>query len=337
MGNESDYRDLTRRFIDLYVRVVQRPLEPAEFDADDLYAFQAFDRAQNCGHEELRDLAASLQAQRQARMEGVAATTAKLSSTFKMKQLSQAPAEPDASVVAAMAAAMAAKAAITDNHQTMMGPAPDAAALALAEELDFSTNLAASAPEASTAAPAERRAGAARLDPPVLKALLGMQRLYREQFGRTLDMAEFMLNDYYGRAVIEEACASGNHELAELAGRYLGPSGGPLRHRRFGPRQSAGGPGNMEIRTLSLTCDCTTQILGDFRGIATFCLVINPESSTPVTVGIKGIKPTLLAPGCAIVCRTSVVRVKGLEGATIELRFAGLRELAAEPGGNQKQ
>lgn len=355
--------------MDLYVRVVQRSLNPVEFDEDDLYAFQAFDRAQNSGHQELRDIATRLQALRQERMENAVTSTAKLGSTYKMQQLTPVAPEPGEDFAAAMAAA--AEAAITGTHKIVASKddatitaTPEAAAAALAEELDFSMTLSAAAEaaisgkhsilsvfepgvspmpapaptsgaaddaQAAEAAAAERRSGAARLSPKDLKGLLIMQRLYREHFDRPLDIAEFMLNDYYGRAVLEEARGSPSHQLAELAYRYLDETGAALVHRRFYPRRPADGPAAPEIQTVTLACTGKTQVLGDFRGLGTFCLVTNAEFSTTVAVGIKGIQQALLAPGFAIACRTSKVRVKGLKGAVVELSFVGVRELVVEP------
>ena len=85
----------------------------------------------------------------------------------------------------------------------------------------------------------------------------------------------------------------------------------------------------MDNHTLTLVCDGTQQTLGDFHGIVTYCLVTNAEFSSTVAVSVKGIKQALVAPGCAIACRTSLVSVTGPVGAVVELEFVGLRELAA--------
>jgi hypothetical protein len=88
----------------------------------------------------------------------------------------------------------------------------------------------------------------------------------------------------------------------------------------------------MDNRTLFLACDGTTQILGDFHGVGTYCLVKNAEYSSPVAVSVKGIKQALLAPGCALVCRTTMVKVKGPAGSVVELEFVGLSDSVKEVG-----
>ena len=86
----------------------------------------------------------------------------------------------------------------------------------------------------------------------------------------------------------------------------------------------------MDNRTLTLVCDGTLQTLGDFHGIATYCVVRNEEFSSPVAVSAKGIKQALVAPGHGIACRTSIVRVQGPAGAVVALDFVGFPDPVAD-------
>jgi len=94
MGEVKNSLEPIRHFMDLYAKVVHRSLSAAELEADDIYAFQAFERAQRAGDEELRDLALRLQAQRQALMESRAAST-RLAATYKMPILARHQPAPD--------------------------------------------------------------------------------------------------------------------------------------------------------------------------------------------------------------------------------------------------
>ena len=84
----------------------------------------------------------------------------------------------------------------------------------------------------------------------------------------------------------------------------------------------------MELQTVTLVCDGTTQTLANFQGIVTYCLVKNGRFSSTIAVSVRGIKKALLAPGYAIACRTSLVKVKGAPGAVVALEFVGLPDLA---------
>ena len=80
------------RFHVLYSAVLKQAFDREEFVADDLYAFQALERALRSGNQELRNLAAHLQAQRQAAMESITIKpTEELERTRRMSSL---PAEP---------------------------------------------------------------------------------------------------------------------------------------------------------------------------------------------------------------------------------------------------
>lgn len=83
----------------------------------------------------------------------------------------------------------------------------------------------------------------------------------------------------------------------------------------------------MDNRSVTLVCDGTTQTLADFKGVVTHCLVKNGRYSGNVTVWVKGIKEALLAPGHAIACRTSMVKVCGPSQTTVTLEFVGPSDL----------
>lgn len=68
---DNDAEERLLRFHLLYGRVLQDKFDRAEFEADDLYAFQAFERALRSSNQELRNLAAHLQAQRQDAIESI--------------------------------------------------------------------------------------------------------------------------------------------------------------------------------------------------------------------------------------------------------------------------
>jgi len=84
------------RFHILYLAVLKQPLDREEFVADDLYAFQALERAMRGDNQELRNLAAHLQARRQAAMESITLkSNERLDSTRRLPTL-PAPAVPAA-------------------------------------------------------------------------------------------------------------------------------------------------------------------------------------------------------------------------------------------------
>lgn len=76
------------RFHDLYKVVIKTDFDPLEFAEDDLYAFQVLDRAFRSDDQELRNLAAHLQTQREAAMETITLRAAEISEqTRRMKTL----------------------------------------------------------------------------------------------------------------------------------------------------------------------------------------------------------------------------------------------------------
>ena len=335
MGDVNDKQRIGR-FVDMYAKIVRRPLNPAELESDDMYAFQAFERAQRAGHQELRELALDLQARRQARMESRAAA-ARLSGTYRMPTLARAqppgPVTPDpGNAVADLDFTVLAEADNSADLAAALGaliPAPPAPA---SEAAPASVAAAAEpATSAETAPPrAERRSGAMRLDPRELAMVASLLRLYREHFGAPLDVARFFMDDAYGRAVIEESRGASHPALAELAGGYLDQNGLPLRHRRGSGTAPRSESKIMDNRTVNLACDGTLQALGDFHGIATDCVVRNEVFGSPVAVSAKGFLQALLAPGHAIAYRSSAIRVQGPPGSVVALDFVGVPDLTAE-------
>ena len=74
------------RFHELYGEVVKDEFDPLEFAEDDFYAFQVLDRAFRSDNQELRNLAAHLQTQREAALETITLrATEILESTRKLK------------------------------------------------------------------------------------------------------------------------------------------------------------------------------------------------------------------------------------------------------------
>ncbi len=78
----------------------------------------------------------------------------------------------------------------------------------------------------------ERRGKMERFTPREILALSTLQRLYRKQFRRVLDVALFASSDSYGRHVLAEAMASENADLIAAASCFLDAQGRPHRHRR---------------------------------------------------------------------------------------------------------
>jgi hypothetical protein len=184
------------------------------------------------------------------------------------------------------------------------------------------------APTPATPPQPERRALAARLDAREYALLAALLRLYREYFRAPLDAARFVVDDAYGRAVIEATHVAGHPALIALAARYMDEEGRPRRHRR-GTGSTPPEETRMDNRRRTLACDGTLQTMGEFHGIATDCVVRNEEFSEPVVVSAKGFLPAALAPGHAIALRTSVVRVEGPAGSVVTLDFVGYPDLAA--------
>lgn len=76
------------RFHDLYKDVIKTDFDPLEFAEDDLYAFQVLDRAFRSDNQELRNLAAHLQTQREAALETITLRAAEISEqTRRLKTL----------------------------------------------------------------------------------------------------------------------------------------------------------------------------------------------------------------------------------------------------------
>ena len=66
----------------------------------------------------------------------------------------------------------------------------------------------------------------------------GLQRLYRQEFGRLLNFARFTVDDSYGREVLQEALRANNQELAAMARFFIDEKGRPRQHRRASPAQA---------------------------------------------------------------------------------------------------
>jgi hypothetical protein len=84
----------------------------------------------------------------------------------------------------------------------------------------------------------------------------------------------------------------------------------------------------MDTQTITFVCDGSLQTLADFHGVATYCMVRNGLRGEPISVYIRGLKETALAPGNAIACRSSLVKVTGPKGQLVTVEFSGSPDLA---------
>jgi hypothetical protein len=204
MGFMRDNSERLLRFHVLYSAVLKQEFDREEFVADDLYAFQALERALRSGNQELRNLAAHLQAQRQAEMESITLkSTEPLDSTRRMSSLSLAD------------SAVSVAAAASGEDQPLL---PEA-------ELD-------DRPATSATPEAERRSGEHRLSPQEITRVTYLQRLYRQEFGKPLNLARFTMDDSYGREVLKEALGAQNRDLVAIARFFIDEHGKPRQHRR---------------------------------------------------------------------------------------------------------
>jgi len=228
MGKGSNTEDRIMRFHALYVGVIKEGFDRAEFEADDLYAFQAFERALRSENQELRNLAAHLQAERQADIE-----TITLSSTEPMartRKLSTLPAEP---AVSGAAAAPASPPVQRRNEGRNEGRTERRS-----EGRNERRNEAPAAPPAQESAPRaeaprpERRSGDARLSREQIAMAAEFQRLYSQEFRTPLDIGQFIFDDDYGRALLYQSLGAANHELFLVAKQFLDEGGHPRLHRR---------------------------------------------------------------------------------------------------------
>jgi len=192
------------RFHVLYSAVLKQDFDREEFVADDLYAFQALERALRSGNQELRNLAAHLQARRQAEMESIT-----LKSTEALNSTRRMPSLPPADSAAADG---------VDGEP-------------LLPEAELSERLAASS-SSDTEQDTERRSGDHRLSPQEITRVTYLQRLYRQEFGKPLNVARFTMDDGYGREVLKEALGAANQELVAIARHFLDENGKPRQHRR---------------------------------------------------------------------------------------------------------
>ena len=88
MSDHEDTGERFMRFHDLYRDVIKNEFDALEFAEDDLYAFQVLDRAFRSDNQELRNLAAHLQTQREAALETITLRAGEiLENTRRMKTL----------------------------------------------------------------------------------------------------------------------------------------------------------------------------------------------------------------------------------------------------------
>jgi len=183
MGVNDINAERMLRFHLLYSRVFQEKFDREEFEADDLYAFQAFERALKSTNQELRNLAAHLQAQRQDAIEAITLTPMEvLQRTRRMAILSTELQSGELPVV-------------SDEPPPL--------------------------PDESPPAPAEEPAGDAPLSPLAVRQIASLQRLYLAEFSRSLDMQKFVADDDYGLTVLKESLRASSPGLVDAAKTYL--------------------------------------------------------------------------------------------------------------------
>lgn len=88
MSDHEDTGERFMRFHALYGNEIKSEFDALEFAEDDLYAFQVLDRAFRSNNQELRNLAAHLQTQREAALETITVRANEiLETTRRMKTL----------------------------------------------------------------------------------------------------------------------------------------------------------------------------------------------------------------------------------------------------------
>ncbi|MDB5804347.1 MAG: hypothetical protein JWN73_1669 [Betaproteobacteria bacterium] len=170
-------------FVRLYDLVVGTPVNATTFEHDELYALKVIEHAMRSRNEELRNLAAHMQALRGADVEVITLQSPeRLDRTWQMPVLSD-----------------------SGRHTVHDGQ-----------------------PAASPAQSHELQAALARLSEAGVASLATLQRLYRAEFNRRLDLEQMVGNFVYGREVLGEALSCGTPELLAAVTRFLEElEGGP--------------------------------------------------------------------------------------------------------------
>ena len=218
------------RFHALYVGVFKEAFDIDEFILDDLYAFQAFERALRSENQTLRNLAAHLQAERQSAIESITLTPLQeLARTRKLKLLESGEAElpqmelvpkelPQAAPPRAeppQAVQVQAQPAKTPAPQTRPPQAqPTQVQPPQAQPLQAEPAPQAPAPTAEHARHASHPSAAE------VSLLSAFQSLYRQKFGGALDLGKMMHNMEYGQKSLKEAMTSGDATLVKAAKAY---------------------------------------------------------------------------------------------------------------------
>ena len=164
-------------FVRLYDLVVGTPISATTFENDELYALKVIEHAMRSRNEELRNLAAHMQALRQADVEVIT-----LQSPERLDRTWQMPVMSDSGRHAAQAA------------QSAASPAGQ---------------------------PGDLQLVLARLSEAGVVSLATLQRLYRAEFNRKLDLEQMATNFVYGREVLGEALSCGTPALLAAVSRFL--------------------------------------------------------------------------------------------------------------------
>lgn len=170
-------------FVRLYDLVVGTPVNVTTFDNDELYALKVIEHAMRSRNEELRNLAAHMQALRGANVEVITLQSPeRLDRTWQMPVLSD-----------------------SGRHTIHDGQ-----------------------PASSPAQLHELQTALARLSEAGVASLATLQRLYRAEFNRRLDLEQMVGNFVYGREVLGEALIRGTPALLAAVTRFLEElEGGP--------------------------------------------------------------------------------------------------------------
>lgn len=170
-------------FVRLYDLVVGTPVNVTTFDNDELYALKVIEHAMRSRNEELRNLAAHMQALRGADVEVIT-----LQSPERLDRTWQMP-------------------VLSDSGRHTVHDGQSASSPAQLHELQTAL---------------------ARLSEAGVASLATLQRLYRAEFNRRLDLEQMVGNFVYGREVLGEALSHGTPELLAAVTRFLEElEGGP--------------------------------------------------------------------------------------------------------------
>ncbi|HEX4328905.1 MAG TPA: hypothetical protein VH105_18965 [Burkholderiales bacterium] len=226
------------RFHALYVGVFKEPFDVDEFIADDLYAFQAFERALRSENQTLRNMAAHLQVERQEAIESITLTPMQaLEKTRKLKllesgdagapqELQLEPLQTDPPPMAPLqleplqAESSQAQPPKAQPPQAQPSQAQPPKAQPPQAQPPKAQPPQAAPPPAAPAPAAEHHRHSSHPSAAEVSLLSDFQSLYKKKFGSTLDLGKLMNNMEYGQKSLKDAMASGDAALIKAAKAY---------------------------------------------------------------------------------------------------------------------